>query len=705
MSFTKFFCILDVLLFAPSVLWATDFEPSDTFKTTEEVLQELNATNETKCAYEIFANALVESAKADAISEYNTEKEIEAWAQTVIQSPNVLKQILECPEVKSVPDDTNITFTPVIYEFENGRTITINYTSQPKILRQHILLALKPKLPSSNINPDLMDLDNNDTYTNTEPAWYAIMVVQHGVLSEYVGPNKNNTLSVKWIDENISKIYPKGYYCTSKSALANNSDTINRVVHNVVNAENDSNDYYVAGDVNLGWIMYAEIAADVIITAVTFGGGAVVSGTLKSIRSTKAAKGLVKSIKKLTKIDKVKDYMQATRRVSELSDDIVKLEKNIKNANNYEKALKNAEKARKAGRIKDAEKYEKEAHDIFEASKKIDTNITTDALKNVDKLKKQRKTLTTTLEEANQDVLKLENPKKYDKNYSKLSKENKAALDEATENITKYKENSEALTDLMEYRRKLQSIRRPRGNVITRTLRSFSKAQTGTETIDHAAHLARAGLSSRSAKISDWLFHSTLKTGSRLAKFEEMGGLLYGAVSFLGDMYDQTSTTSKEFSNGIDFKPLCLLSADDIKGQENVVNYGMWLMWEGNSTDSADDDAAFLQSMDFASKFFYQLDKYQDEHGAECDVDIYVVRPIIKLDEINTENPKGELFWLFMNDIPWSTHDQFHAQVPDIQNWQEQQKQLEQQDSENKYGIQEKSENIDTSLQNPTEML
>jgi hypothetical protein len=109
--------------------------------------------------------------------------------------------------------------------------------------------------------------------------------------------------------------------------------------------------------------------------------------------------------------------------------------------------------------------------------------------------------------------------------------------------------------------------------------------------------------------------------------------------------------------------------------------------------------------MDFASKFFYQLDKYQDEHGAECDVDIYVVRPIIKLDEINTENPKGELFWLFMNDIPWSTHDQFHAQVPDIQNWQEQQKQLEQQDSENKYGIQEKSENIDTSLQNPTEML
>lgn len=685
MSFARIICFLSIL-FIPLVSLASEPVFSDTFKTTEEILKDQNQTNETACASEIFTNALIENSKSGAISEYNTEDEVKAWAQTVMQDYKVLRQVLECPEIKSISDDTTITFSPIVYEFTNGRTITINYNSKPKILKQHILLATKPQTPQSRHSPDLMDPTINEMYTNTEPAWYAVMVVQHGALSEFVGPTRNNTVSMNWINENISKIYPKGYYCTSKSALANNSDTINRVVHNVVNMNNDSNDYYVAGDVNLGWIMYAEIAADVIITVVTFGGGAIASGALKGIRSTKAAKKLVKSVKNLTKIDKVKDYMQATRRVSEISDDIVKLEKNIKNAQKYEKALNNADKARKAGRIKDVEKYEKEAQEIFEASKKIDKNITTDALKNVDKLKDNRKTLTTSLEEANQNVLKLENPKKYDNNYSKLSKESQEALDKATEDIAKYKEQSEALTDVMKYRRELQALRRPRGNILIRTLKSFSKAQTGTKTIDHAARVARAGMSSRSARISDWLFHTTLKSGARLAKYEEMGGLIYGAISFLGDMYDKTSTTSKEFSNGIEFKPLCLLSADDIKGQENVVNYGMWLMWEGNSTDPADDDAAYLQSMDFAAKFFYQLDEYQDEHGANCDVDIYVVRPIIRLDETNQENPKGELFWLFMNEIPWTTHEQFTKQIPDIKSWENHQEVLDHQDPENKYG-------------------
>ena len=664
MSFTKFFCILGILLFAPSVLWALDFKPSDTFKTTEEVLQELNATNETKCASEIFANALAESANAGEISEYNTEAEVEAWAQTVMQNHEILQKIMECPEIKSVSDETTIVFSPLVYEFSNGRTITINYTSQPKILRQHILLATKPKLPNVGSSPDLLDPNSNEVYTNTEPAWYAIMVVQHDSLSEFVGPNKNNILSVKWIDENISKIYPKGYYCTSKSALANDSDTINQVVHQVVNIEDDSNDYYVAGDVDLGWIMYAEIAADIIITAVTFGGGAFATGFLKSIRSTKVAKQLFKSTKALTKLDDVKDYMNVLRKISSHTDDIAKLEKNIKNAKNYEKALKNAEKARKAGRLKDVQKYEKEAENILDAARKIDPNTTANSLKNVDNLKDQQKNLRNsvkTLNEQADDMVK------------------------NSKNVAQYKNQSEALKDIMKYRRDLRALRRPRGNIITRALRSFSKAQGGTKTIDHAARVARAGMSSRSAKISDWLFHSTLKAGSRLTKFEEMGGLAYGIVSFLGDMYDQTSTTSKEFSNGIDFKPLCLLSADDIKGQENVVNYGMWLMWEGNSTDPADDDAAYLSAMDFAAKFFYQLDEFQDDHIANCNVDIYVVRPIIRLDEKNKENPKGELFWLFMNEIPWSTHNQFKSQISDISSWEKQQEQLDQEDPKEKY--------------------
>ena len=31
----------------------------------------------------------------------------------------------------------------------------------------------------------------------------------------------------------------------------------------------------------------------------------------------------------------------------------------------------------------------------------------------------------------------------------------------------------------------------------------------------------------------------------------------------------------------------------------------------------------------------------------------------VRLDETNTNEPKGELFYLFMNEIPWSTAEQF----------------------------------------------
>ena len=70
---------------------------------------------------------------------------------------------------------------------------------------------------------------------------------------------------------------------------------------------------------------------------------------------------------------------------------------------------------------------------------------------------------------------------------------------------------------------------------------------------------------------------------------------------------------------------------------------------------AADDDAAYLQAMDFAEKFNYVLNEYQDEHGQNCNVDIYVVRPIIRIDETNPDEAKGELFYLFMNDIPWTS--------------------------------------------------
>lgn len=636
-----------------------NFHPSSDFKTTEEILAEYHNEKQTDCVSEIFSAALQEN--SNAISETDEESIVQAWAKTTMLDANVLKQILQCPEITSVSDDTKIIFTPIIYQFPMGRTLTINYSTTPKVLKQHLMLATRPSIPNGDVNPKLMDPEDGGKYLSTEPAWYGILVVQHDSLSEFVGPGKNNTVSLKYINDNIDKLYPSGPRCTSKSAitLGNNYDTINRVIHNVVNIEDDSNDYYVAGDVNLEWVMYAEIAADVLITVATFGGGAFATGALKSTRATRTAKNLIKSTKDLNKLEHVKKYTGVARTITQHSDDIAKIEKNIKNSEKYERALQNAEKARKAG--KDASKYEKEAEDILDAAKKIDPKITPENLKNIDKLKSEQTRLTEALKQAEQNARELENPKKYLKVFDKLSPEEQAKLEKAGQDITQYKQNGEALADLMKYRRELRALRRPQtGNIISRALKSFKATMKGgTKQMAKAGRVARHGMSSRSARMADWLRDATLKHGARLAKFESATGLIYGIVAFLGDMYDKTSAMSKEFSNGIEFKPLCLLSADDLAGQENVVNYGMWLMWTGNTTDPADDDAAYLQAMDFASKFYYQLDEYQDEHGANCNVDIYVVRPIIRLDETNIDDPHGEMFYLFMNEIPWSTANQY----------------------------------------------
>ena len=623
-----FLFLIHVLVCLSTVAIADDgkfFVPTRDFQTTEEILELAHTEANTDCASSVFADALNDN--AGIVSEFDSESAVRAWAKETMTSADVLQRVLECDEIKSVSDDTQISFKPIVYEFPMGRTITINYSTTPAVLKQHLLLATKPSLPNGNPNPKLMDPNDPAKYLNTEPAWYAIMVVQHGALSEFVGPDKNNTLSVKYINDNIDKIYPHGYHCTSKSAWANDSDTINKVVHNVVNIEDDSNDYYVAGDVNLEWVMYAEIAADVIITIVTWGGGEALMAYLKEKRATRTSKQLIQSMKELSKVDDVKQYREVIKQISQHTDDIAKLEKELKQLNKAEDILKHKEKIKKL----------------------------TETIKNMEK--------------------------------------NADNMVKASKDVAKFKNQADIFREVWKYRQQLSAFRRPQtGNIIVRNLKkiggfgkSFKAANTGAKELNRAARVARAGMSSRSARMADWLMDATLKHGARLAKFESKVGGIYGVVAFLGDMWDKTSNTSKEFSNGIEFKPLCLLSADDLQGQENVVNYGMWLMWTGNSTDIADDDAAYLQAMDFATKFYYQLDEYQDEHGAQCNVDIYVVRPIIRLDETNVDDPHGEMFYLFMNEIPWSTAEQFNTQISDVNKWEAAQQTLYDTDPKQKY--------------------
>ena len=627
-------------IFPATALTLDDLQKKTDFRTTEEILNQIHNENPTDCAAQIFSNALREH--SNEIDENEPEFKVRAWArQTMTDDADVLRALLECPELKNIADETTIVFSPIVYTFPNNRTLTINYSTQPKVLKQKLMLANKRSLPNGNASPNLMDIMNGSKYLNTEPSWYAIMVVQHDSLKDFVGPGLNNTLSMKYINDHIDDIYPHGYYCTSKSALANDKDTINQVVKDVVDVEDDSNDYYVAGDVNMEWIMYAEIAADVLLTVATVGVGEAAMIQLKSVRAFKTAKKLLKSMQELSKIKEVGQYIDKMRKIAQHTDDIAKLEKEIKQ-------LKNA--------------------------KEIATKR--------DEIKKLQESIKTLEKEADELV--------------KTSKD-----------VKQYKDQAEAYKDLHKYYRSLRAFSRPQtGNIITRNLKkvvaygkTIKASQTGAKTMGTAAKLARGGMSTRSAKIKYWLNDATLKHGARLARVERDTGLVFSTLAFLGDMYDKTSTTSKEFSNGIEFKPLCLLSADDLNDQENVVNYGMWLMWVGNSTDSADDDAAYLQAMDFASKFFYQLDEFQDENGANCNVDIYVVHPVIRLDETNMENPSGELFYLFMNEIPWTTAEQFGETVKNIEDWERTQSELYTTDPMNKYKKPDTTESTDTPEQ------
>lgn len=535
---------------------------------------------QTPCASQVFANALAQS--ASNVRESDSEEIIQQWIYAAFTDKTILEQVLTCPELSAITDEDTIKFDTVYYTFPMGREIVVNYETQPKILKQRISLANKHSLPPSDPSARIGVAGDDTIWTSTDPAWYAIMVVEHGALNNFVGPDKNNTISLQYIIDNIDSFYPNaalnGGRCTSRSAFAEDYCAINKAVHNTVDTKGDTNDYYVAGDINLEWIGYAEIALDVVITVATMGGGVILTGVTKSARASRALKGMSTNLKALKKLDTVQDYIKQTAKITKLNDEIKTLDK-----------------------IKDAAKIDVKTKELAKL---------TDGLKNLEKL----------------------------------------------DDVKKYKETAETFTELNKYRKALKGIKaiKQRGNVIARGVKvakSTKAAMNGSKLINKGAKLGRA--SKLSTQVKDWLFHSTMKHAGRLGKMETLGGAIYGGLKFAGGLaYDFTETSTGEFTNDIEFRPLLLLSADDLEGdQADKINYGMWLMWFGDSNNIADDDAAYLQAMDFATKFHEDLMEEQNDSNSPCNVDIYVVKPILK--NPGSDNP--ELYYLIMNDQPWST--------------------------------------------------
>ncbi len=625
------------------------------------------AANE-NCPQMVFSGALAQT--APAVSESDPESVIQGWVYKTFSLPDTIKKVLACPEVASLNEMDDFTVPPIEYVFAGGRRIVINYSTQKKILQQRLMAANKHSLPSTNAS-EKIDPNGNDVWTNTDPAWYGILVVKAGALDKYVGNDKNNTISLKYLENNISEFYPEsnasmGAMCTSQSALANDNDIVNLASHKTVSVgDKDSNDYYIAGDVNLQWITWAEVAADVAITVATVGGGTVVLGATKGVRATRTAKNLVKGVKELRQLEKIKNYekiIQESRKAENIIKDLNKItdtEKSFDNAADFDKLM-------------NAVNIDKNMVNSVNDIKSINGNI----VKLENKIKNAQK-----FADTSKDIQNLENLKKVkadkiaelDKNMKNMSKAKaddfKLLTDQQKElekldDVKKYNNANKQLEEVLKLRRDLKAWRVPqRGNVISRpiraskgilqTMRAMARAN---KVISRGNKVARGMMSSRVAKISDWLFHNTMRNIGAVAKMERDAGLVYSAVKFAGDMYDWSETSTGDFTSNIQFKPLGLLSADDLEGQENVVNHGMWLMWAGDSVNPTDDDAAYLQAMDFAEKFTEDVQNTNDEmadkgrsESSLCNIDVYVVRPIIK----NPGSDNQELFYLIMNDNPW----------------------------------------------------
>lgn len=627
--------ILFFFLFPFNVFAAGDIN------TTAELLNVSPVVN-SECATAEFNNALAENAYM--VSENDDRDVIRDWIYDILQSPEALGAVLSCPEIIDA-DELDTIYMPIHYEFPNGRTIDINYETQVKVLDQRFMLATKRELPSNDPNPEISSIDPNATWVNTDPAWYGIMVTQSGALNEFVGRNKNNTVSAEWIEKNIDKLYPHNSdgWCSTKTGIGAkvNNSMVHKVIHDhTANLDDDNNNYYIAGDRNLKWISFAEVVVDIALSVATWGGFTAAQGAVKGLRATRTAAKLRGSLKALVKMESVQKYLRHSLQVA-------KYTKEIDNMNDFAKSIRNIEKLEQtlAKIPKNSKKYERIAQQLENAKRLKSQNMWKlgKAGQGIDKVED--------IEKLNKLVLQNQ------KNIAEIEK-TMAEMARTDKNVAEYVKEYDALKDMIKYSKELKAFRNVphTGNVITRTWQgaknirtSIKAANNGTKTLDKVAKVARQA--SKSGRARDWLFHSTMRNIGRVARVGEDVAVLNFVIGLIGGFYDWADTDTDEFTNGISLKPFLLLSADSIEGQDNIVNYGMWLMWAGDSTNATDDDTAYLQAMDFAQKFYQDLTEVQEETGRHaCDVDIYVVRPIIR-----NPGPDQKLYWLVMNDEPWTT--------------------------------------------------
>ena len=466
---------------------------------TSELLNAQNQQLNTTCVRNAFVNALQDN--AHNISEDAPEAEVKQWIYDTFQSAETLGEVLACPEIVESDEMTTIRFMPIEYNFPNGRQIVVNYETQPKVLHQHFMLATKAELPTTDPNPEVSPYDEKATWTNTDPAWYAIMVVQAGSLRNFVGPDKNNTVSMDYINKNIRNLYPqdKAGMCSTRSGI--HARLRNSMVHKVMREhtakhDDDNNNYYIAGNINLHWISFAEIALDIALTVVSWGSYAAASWGVKMARATKIIGKIGKNMKALVKIESVQKYIRASLKVA-------KYTKEIDNMNDMAKYIRNVDRLEKA--LAKATKGSKQYETLFkelEAARRLKAD-------NMWKLGK-----------AGEGIDKVEDIERLTKmatENSKLIAETEKEMSQMVKtdkNVAEYTKQFNELKKVNKYVKELKTYKKARtGNMVSRAWqglknvgKTYKNVHNGGKTLDKAAKVARQG--AKSGRARDWLFHS-----------------------------------------------------------------------------------------------------------------------------------------------------------------------------------------------------
>ncbi|MCL1786156.1 MAG: hypothetical protein FWG39_03350 [Alphaproteobacteria bacterium] len=600
--------------FVPVYVGAQEFDDSRGVLHTPGRTQYAPTSSELACAQAVFRDAL--NATSGTVEEDDPEWLIEAWVFSTFQDREVNKAVAACIAPLNLADDDIVNFPPVGYRFPGDtdpREIIVNYSVAKKMITQRAQLADKRTLPAGPPT-ERIGADPNVEWVNTNPAWYGIMVVQANSLLGFAGPGKNNTISLDAIKDNLDVFYPNNNngagwnmggllttpMCVSKSALADDGDIVNMAARratgetapdaqdlNIFGVARGGNDYYVAGDVNLQWISWAEIAGDVAFKVLTYSAGTYLKGVAKAAR----VKDIEKTVKGLRGTREVQDYVTATRWAA-------RLDARAANMKNIETALAAATKAGNAQEIA------AQTRRLNQALKAADNAV--DAAAAIKKL----------TEDAAE--------------WLKFA----AELKEISPNVGHFVDATNALNSIREVTSTLDVARRAAkmSNTGNKTVRGFRVARAqwkmaniGGRSIYKAEKAARAGivadktrnwLFARTAmkQAGNWAAHRGLETVSMTGSAMNVSSILSLGMDVAKGMYDWTETEVAQFTSNVMFKPLLLLSGDNLEGYENEVNHGMWLMWTGDSTNPADDDAAFLQAMDFAAKFHQDMEEVQDDY-------------------------------------------------------------------------------------------